>query len=147
MESPDPHYRKLGQGGWSLAENTRAAGYYVAGIYREKVSGARVDRPELLRMIADLQSGEVVVAEKIDRISRLPSAEAEQLIASIRAPVRLLPPLLRIVRQYQAHYDPMGTHPVIILNEVLVGKPQFSVQRYGAGIVGICGQVYFSDPP
>jgi len=36
-------------------------------------------------MIADLQSGEVVVAEKIDRISRLPLAEAEQLVGSIRA--------------------------------------------------------------
>lgn len=36
-------------------------------------------------MIADLQSGEAVVAEKIDRISRLPLAEAERLIAAIRA--------------------------------------------------------------
>lgn len=65
--------------------NTRAAGYYVAGVYREKASGARADRPELLRMIRDLQAGEVVVAEKIDRISRLPLAEAEQLVKSIRA--------------------------------------------------------------
>ena len=63
----------------------RAAGYYVAGVYREKASGARADRPELLRMVADLQPGEVVVAEKIDRISRLPLAEAERLVASIRA--------------------------------------------------------------
>lgn len=67
-----------------IEHSTRAAGYYVAGIYREKASGARADRPELLRMIADLQPGEVVVAEKIDRISRLPLAEAEQLVASIR---------------------------------------------------------------
>jgi DNA invertase Pin-like site-specific DNA recombinase len=69
----------------NIEHSTRAAGYYVAGIYREKASGARPDRPELLRMIADLQPGEVVVAEKIDRISRLPLAEAEQLVASIRA--------------------------------------------------------------
>lgn len=68
-----------------IEHNTRQAGYYVAGVYREKASGARADRPELLRMIADLQTGEVVVAEKIDRISRLPLAEAEQLVASIRA--------------------------------------------------------------
>jgi len=68
-----------------IEHSTRAAGYYVAGIYREKASGARPDRPELLRMIADLQPGEVVVAEKIDRISRLPLAEAEKLVASIRA--------------------------------------------------------------
>jgi DNA invertase Pin-like site-specific DNA recombinase len=68
-----------------IEHSTRAAGYYVAGIYREKASGARADRPELLRMIADLQPGEVVVAEKIDRISRLPLAKAEKLVASIRA--------------------------------------------------------------
>jgi DNA invertase Pin-like site-specific DNA recombinase len=68
-----------------IEHSTRAAGYYVAGIYREKASGARADRPELLRMIADLQPSEVVVAEKIDRISRLPLAEAEKLVASIRA--------------------------------------------------------------
>jgi len=68
-----------------IEHSTRAAGYYIAGVYREKASGARADRPELLRMIADLQPGEVVVAEKMDRISRLPLAEAEQLVGSIRA--------------------------------------------------------------
>ncbi len=57
----------------------------MAGVYREKASGARIDRPELQRMIGDLQPGEVVVAEKIDRISRLPLPEAELLIGSIRA--------------------------------------------------------------
>lgn len=67
-----------------IETKARAAGYYIAGIYREKASGARADRPELLRMIDDLQPNEVVIAEKIDRISRLPLAEAEQLVASIR---------------------------------------------------------------
>lgn len=69
----------------AIVDSTRSSGCYVAGIYREKASGARADRPELLRMITDLQPDEIVVAEKIDRISRLPLAEAEQLIASIRA--------------------------------------------------------------
>lgn len=68
-----------------IEQSARTAGYYIAGVYREKASGARADRPELLRMIADLQPGEVVIAEKIDRISRLPLAEAEQLVASIRS--------------------------------------------------------------
>mgnify|MGYP000069451746 FL=1 len=69
----------------SVEANARQAGYYIAGIYREKASGARVDRPELLRMISDLQQGEVVIAEKMDRLSRLPLPEAEQLISAIRA--------------------------------------------------------------
>src|SRR5471030_2377353 len=68
----------------SIVENARVAGFYIAGTYREKASGARADRPELLRMIGDLQPGEVVIAEKIDRISRLPLPEAELLISSIR---------------------------------------------------------------
>lgn len=69
----------------AIVAGARAAGYYVAAVYREKASGARADRPELLRMVDDLQPGEVVVAEKIDRISRLPLAEAERLVAAIRA--------------------------------------------------------------
>ena len=67
-----------------IVENAKAAGYYVAAVYREKASGARADRPELLRMIADLQNGEVVIAEKMDRISRLPLADAELLVNAIR---------------------------------------------------------------
>nr|WP_242647495.1 recombinase family protein [Escherichia coli] len=69
----------------AITTAAKAAGYYVAGIYREKPSGARADRPELLRMIGDLQPAEVVIAEKIDRISRLPLPEAERLVASIQA--------------------------------------------------------------
>lgn len=69
----------------AIERDARAAGYYIAGVYREKASGARADRPELLRMIGDLQPGEVVIAEKIDRISRLPLAEAERLVAAIQA--------------------------------------------------------------
>ena len=69
----------------AIADQAKAAGYYLAGVYREKASGARADRPELLRMVADLQPGDVVIAERIDRISRLPLPEAEALIAAIRA--------------------------------------------------------------
>ncbi|MGO1709073.1 MAG: recombinase family protein [Oleiphilaceae bacterium] len=67
-----------------VIQDAKTAGYYVAGVYREKASGARADRPELLRMIEDLQPGDVVIAEKIDRISRLPLPEAERLIATIQ---------------------------------------------------------------
>jgi DNA invertase Pin-like site-specific DNA recombinase len=67
----------------AIVAGARASGFYVAAVYREKASGARPDRPEL-RMVADLQPGEVVIAEKIDRISRLPLAEAELLVDAIR---------------------------------------------------------------
>jgi DNA invertase Pin-like site-specific DNA recombinase len=67
-----------------IVTGARAAGFYVAAVDREKASGARPDRPELLRMVGDLQPGEVVVAEKIDRISRLPLPEVELPVATIR---------------------------------------------------------------
>lgn len=69
----------------AIVAGARTAGYYLAAVYREDASGARADRPELLRMIDDLQPGEAVVAENIDRISHLPLAEAERLVSVIRA--------------------------------------------------------------
>jgi len=67
-----------------LENDARTAGFYIAGVYREKASGAHADRLELQRMIQDLQPGETVIAEKMDRISRLALPEAEKLVNSIR---------------------------------------------------------------
>lgn len=66
-----------------LVTDAVAAGFYVAGVYSEKISGTIESRPELNRLIADLQPGDVVIAESLDRISRLPVAEGEALIARI----------------------------------------------------------------
>lgn len=66
-----------------LACDAAAAGFYIAGIYSEKESGTTTKRPQLNKLIADLQPGDVVIAESLDRISRLPVAEGEALIASI----------------------------------------------------------------
>lgn len=48
----------------------KASGYYVSGIYREKASGARADRPELARMIDHLRAGDVVTVTSLDRLAR-----------------------------------------------------------------------------
>jgi len=66
-----------------LVEDAEAAGFYVAGVYSEKISGTTTNRPELNRLIADLKKGDVVIAESLDRISRLPVAEGEVLIERI----------------------------------------------------------------
>lgn len=74
----------------SVICNARDAGYYVAAIYLEKPSGSRADRPELMRMLKDLQPGEVIIAEKIDRITSLPLSIATKLVDTIRARGALL---------------------------------------------------------
>ena len=59
-------------------------GYYIAKVYREKASGAIKDRPKLRELISDLQPGEIIIAENIDRISRLPLQDAMDLVNEIR---------------------------------------------------------------
>lgn len=104
-----------------IEHTARSAGYYIAGIYREKASGARADRPELLRMIADLQSGEVVVAEKIDRISRLPLDEAERLVGSIRSKgAKLAVPGLVDLSEFAAEADGIARIVIESVQELLL---------------------------
>ncbi|PHV10568.1 hypothetical protein CSQ89_15560 [Chitinimonas sp. BJB300] len=39
-------------------------------IYKEKISGAKRDRPELTRLLEHLRAGDVVVATRLDRLAR-----------------------------------------------------------------------------
>ena len=54
----------------SQLEQLRAAGCNSRNIYREKVTGARPDRRELLRMLDRLQPGDMVTVTRIDRLAR-----------------------------------------------------------------------------
>ena len=66
-----------------IIDEAKENGLYIAGIYEEKASGVNASRPELNRLIDDLQEGDWVIAERIDRITRLPPREAELLIQRI----------------------------------------------------------------
>ena len=66
-----------------IIDEAKENGFYIAGIYEEKASGVNTSRPELNRLIDDLQEGDWVIAERIDRITRLPPREAELLIQRI----------------------------------------------------------------
>lgn len=69
-----------------LIETTQKQGFYIAGVYKEKISGATEwkNRPELSRLINDLQKGDVVIAESIDRLTRLEPTKALELINAIK---------------------------------------------------------------
>src|SRR5258705_1653662 len=49
-------------------EALKAAG--AAPIYREKISGTRADRPQLAKLMAALQPGDIVQGTKLDRLGR-----------------------------------------------------------------------------
>ena len=39
-------------------------------VYREKISGVRADRPQLAKMVAALQRGDLVIVTRLDRLGR-----------------------------------------------------------------------------
>jgi DNA invertase Pin-like site-specific DNA recombinase len=69
----------------ALKAEAEAKGYNVVATYSEKASGTSEDRPELQRMLKDLGKGDIIIAEHLDRITRLPMDKAEALMASIKA--------------------------------------------------------------
>src|SRR5215213_8305460 len=78
MTETDPEKRLIGYArvstyGQTLdtqLEQLRTAGCSSRNIYREKVTGARADRRELLRMLDRLTPGDVVTVTRIDRLAR-----------------------------------------------------------------------------
>lgn len=68
-----------------LIDDAKNKGFYIAGVYREKISGNTewTNRPELHRLINDLQSNDIVVAESIDRLTRLEPIKALELVDAI----------------------------------------------------------------
>lgn len=58
-------------------------GLQIASRYTENESGAKLDRPELFRLLADCQPGDVLLVEQVDRLSRLNAADWDRLKAEI----------------------------------------------------------------
>ena len=53
-----------------LAAVAELAAAGCAKVYREKASGAKGDRPELAKVIAKLECGDVLVVTRLDRLAR-----------------------------------------------------------------------------
>lgn len=60
-------------------------GLVIAARYTENESGAKLDRPELFRLLADCRPGDVLLVEQVDRLSRLNGADWERLKAETAA--------------------------------------------------------------
>lgn len=58
-------------------------GQRIASEYLENESGAKADRPELLRLLKDAKKGDVLLIESIDRLSRLPADDWQKLRGAI----------------------------------------------------------------
>src|SRR3982074_3340763 len=58
-------------------------GLKVAAWYVENESGTKLARPELFRLLADSQPGDILLVEQVDRLSRLTAADWERLKADL----------------------------------------------------------------
>ncbi len=57
----------------------------IAGYYIENQSGTKLERPELNKLIEDSEAGDVLLIEKMDRLTRLPWGEWKTLKSRIIA--------------------------------------------------------------
>ncbi|MBR0925732.1 recombinase family protein [Bradyrhizobium diazoefficiens] len=60
-------------------------GLRIAAWYVENESGAKLARPELFRLIADAEPGDILLVEQVDRLSRLTAADWQRLKADLTA--------------------------------------------------------------
>ncbi|WP_313455816.1 recombinase family protein [Pseudomonas sp.] len=69
----------------SLLETFAAEkGLSVVGSYSENISGTKLNRPELMRLLDTAEKGEVLLVESVDRLSRLSQDDWETLKATIK---------------------------------------------------------------
>lgn len=60
-------------------------GLSIVGVYAENISGTKLNRPELLALLNTAESGDVLLVESVDRLSRLSQADWDTLKATIKA--------------------------------------------------------------
>src|SRR3954452_14383304 len=60
-------------------------GLRIVGTYVENESGAKLQRPELFRLIKDSAPGDILLVEQVDRLSRLTAADWNKLRTELNA--------------------------------------------------------------
>ena len=64
-------YARVSTNGQDLAaQDAELMAFGCAKVFKEKVSGARTDRPELAKVISRLEPGDVLVVTRLDRLAR-----------------------------------------------------------------------------
>ncbi|MFJ4249425.1 recombinase family protein [Pseudomonas sp. NPDC089741] len=59
-------------------------GLSITGVYAENISGTKLNRPELIRLLGTAEKGEVLLVESVDRLSRLSQTDWDTLKATIK---------------------------------------------------------------
>ncbi|MCY1193933.1 DNA-invertase hin [compost metagenome] len=95
----------------------------VADVYAENISGTKLERPELSRLLTTASAGDVLLVESVDRLSRLTMAEWDSLKTTIKSKgLRLVVADMPTTHQMLTLRDDgdIGTRIMLVINEMLV---------------------------
>ena len=107
----------------SLLDFAQDKSLEVADVYAENISGTKLERPELSRLLATASAGEVLLVESVDRLSRLTMAEWDCLKSTIKSKgLRLVVADMPTTHEMLTLRDDgdIGTHIMRVINEMLV---------------------------
>ncbi|WP_449434803.1 recombinase family protein [Pseudomonas putida] len=107
----------------SLLDFALGKNLQVADVYAENISGTKLERPELSRLLASATAGDVLLVESVDRLSRLTMAEWDSLKTTIKSKgLRLVVADMPTTHQMLTLRDDgdIGTRIMLVINEMLV---------------------------
>ena len=94
-------------------------GLTIAGVYAENISGTKLNRPELLSLLDTAESGDVLLVESVDRLSRLSQADWETLKATIKAKgLRLV--IADLPTSWEMATDGIAGEVMRVINDMLI---------------------------
>lgn len=94
-------------------------GLHIAGVYAENISGTKLERPELMRLLDVTQPGEILLCESVDRLSRLSQTDWETLKATIKAKgLRLV--VADLPTSWQMATDGIAGEVLRVINDMLI---------------------------
>lgn len=95
-------------------------GMTIAGIYAENISGTKLERPELLRLLNEAEPSDILLCESVDRLSRLSQDEWKQLRSMIESKgLRLIVVDLPTTHQL-ASSDDIASQVLRVINDMLL---------------------------
>lgn len=109
----------------SLTAQAEKNGLYIAAKYVENESGAKLQRPELMRMLNDAQQGDIILIEDVSRIARLNGEDWNQLKALIKEKnlaivTDELPTSMSTAISSKANPDEFTTRVMASINDMLL---------------------------
>lgn len=94
-------------------------GLNIVAVYAENISGTKLNRPELMRLLDTANAGEVLLCESVDRLSRLSQSDWDVLKTTIKAKgLRLM--IADLPTSWQMAADGIAGEVLKVINDMLI---------------------------